>query len=79
MKITLEKINERSDPYQLFLDAIKDKETSRRYKNLLHAFLKLILSQVYHDTLENIPENRKETHLQNSYELKHRPHLGHDV
>jgi len=50
MEITLEKIIERSDPYQLFLDAIKDKETARRYKNLLYTFLKLIPNQIYQDT-----------------------------
>ena len=62
MEITLEKINERSDPYQLFLDSIKNKETARRYKNLLQSFLKLIPDQVYQEVLESTPENReKET------------------
>ena len=59
MEITLEKINERSDPYQLFLDSIKNKDTARRYKNLLYAFLKLIPDQTYLDNLGNIPENRE--------------------
>lgn len=59
MEITLEKINERSDPYQLFLDAIKDKETARRYKNLLYTFLKLIPNQIYQDTLMDIPQDRE--------------------
>jgi hypothetical protein len=42
LEITLEKINMRAEPYQLFLDSIKDKETARRYNNLLQTFLKLI-------------------------------------
>ena len=59
MEITLEKINERSDPYQLFLDSIKNKDTARRYKNLLQTFLKLIPDQIYQDTLGNTPDNRE--------------------
>jgi len=47
MEITLEKINARSEPYQLFVDSVKSKETLRRYKNLLHSFLKLIPNQIY--------------------------------
>ena len=59
MEITVEKINERNDPYQLFLDSIKNKDTARRYKNLLQSFLKLIPDQMYQDTLGKIPENRE--------------------
>jgi len=59
MEITLEKINERSVPYQLFLDGIKNKETSRRYKNLLYTFLKLIPNQVYQDILNESPKNKE--------------------
>lgn len=62
MEITLEKINIRNDPYQLFLDSIKNKETARRYKNLLYTFLKLIPNQIYQDVLGESPEDReKET------------------
>jgi len=59
MEITLEKINIRSDPYQLFSDSIKNKETARRYKNLLYTFLKLIPNQIYQDTLGEIPQDRE--------------------
>lgn len=59
MEITLEKINERSDPYSIFLDSIKNKNTARRYKNLLQSFLKLIPDQIYQDTLGNTPESRE--------------------
>jgi hypothetical protein len=59
MEITLEKINIRADPYQLFLDSIKNKETARRYKNLLYTFLKLIPNQIYQDVLGEIPQDRE--------------------
>ena len=57
MKITLEKINTRSNPYQLFMDSVKNKETLRRYKNLLHSFLKLIPDQIYQNNLGKIPHD----------------------
>ena len=47
MEISLDKINSRSDPYQLFLDSIRSSATLRRYKNQLHAFLKLIVLPIY--------------------------------
>ena len=59
MELTLEKINSRADPYQLFLDSIKNKETSRRYKNLLYTFLKLIPNEIYQDVLEETPPDRE--------------------
>ena len=59
MEITLEKINERSVPYQLFLDGIKNKETTRRYKNLLYTFLKLIPNEIYQDILSESPKDRE--------------------
>lgn len=55
----MEKINIRNNPYQLFLDSIKNKDTARRYKNLLYAFLKLIPNQIYQDALGKIPEDRE--------------------
>ena len=58
MEITIEKINERSDPYQLFLDSIKNKETARRYRNLLQSFLKLIPDKIYQEVLGETPEDR---------------------
>ena len=67
MEITLEKINMRTEPYQLFLDSIKDKETSRRYKNLLHTFLNLIPNQIYKDNLDEIPKNKEHSTLANFF------------
>lgn len=36
MEITIEKINTRNNPYQIFLDSIRHPSTQRRYKNLLY-------------------------------------------
>ena len=55
----MEKINIRNNPYQLFLDSIKNKDTARRYNNLLHAFLKLIPNQIYQDALGKIPKDKE--------------------
>ncbi len=59
MEITVEKINSRNDPYQLFLDSIRTPSTKRRYKNLLYTFLKLIPNQLYIDSLEKKPKDRE--------------------
>lgn len=59
MEITLDKINTRNDPYQLFLDSIRNAGTKRRYKNLLYTFLKLIPNQLYTDSLGKTPKNRE--------------------
>jgi hypothetical protein len=63
MEITVDKVKSRTDPYQLFLDSIRNPSTMQRYKNLLYTFLKLIPNQVYADSLVKIPENRDEKTL----------------
>ena len=59
MEITVEKINSRNDPYQLFLDSIRTPSTKRRYKNLLYTFLKLIPNQLYIDSIGKKPKDRE--------------------
>jgi len=59
LEITVEKINSRNDPYQLFLDSIRTSSTKRRYKNLLYTFLKLIPNQLYIDSLGKKPRDRE--------------------
>jgi hypothetical protein len=59
VEISLEKINTRTDPYQLFLDSIRNESTKRRYRNFLYAFLKLIPNQIYSDSLGKIPQDRE--------------------
>jgi len=59
LEITVEKINSRNDPYQLFLDSIRTPSTKRRYKNLLYTFLKLIPNQLYIDSLGKKPKDRE--------------------
>lgn len=63
MEITIEKINKRQDPYQLFLDSIRSSATKRRYENLLYTFLKLIPNQLYKDSLHKEPKDREVTTL----------------
>ena len=58
MEISLDKVKTRSDPYQLFVDSIRSPSTERRYKNLLHIFLKLIPNQIYIDNLGKTPKER---------------------
>ncbi len=57
MEISLESIQEVEDPYQAFVDSIKNSGTFSRYRNNLHRFLKLIPNQVCLDTLNKIPED----------------------
>lgn len=57
MEISIDRINERDDPYQLFLDSIKSPETLRKYKKALHKFLLAIPGKLYQDTLGKIPQN----------------------
>ena len=47
LKISYDEINNRNDPYQLFLDGIKSPETARKYKKLLERFLRSIPDEVY--------------------------------
>jgi hypothetical protein len=51
LKINIEDINKRNDPYQLFIDNIKNKETLRKYQNLLYRFLKSIPDEIYEKNL----------------------------
>lgn len=45
--LSVENIEQREDPYQLFLDYFKNKETKRQYSNFLQNFLILIPSKIY--------------------------------
>jgi hypothetical protein len=59
MEISMDKVNSRSEPYQLFLDSIRSPETLRRYKTHLHSFLKLIPNQIYIENLGKSPKDRE--------------------
>jgi len=63
MEISLEDIKMRSDPYQVFLDSIRDPSTKRRYKNLLYTFLKLVPDKIYSDYLRKKPKDQKPSTL----------------
>jgi len=55
MQISIESVQQRNDPYQLFLDSFKIKETRRKYNNWLYRFLKLVPDQLYHEVLGEKP------------------------
>ena len=47
MQISLESLERREDPYQLFLDSITNEETRRKYVGWLFRFLKVIPDELY--------------------------------
>lgn len=51
MKISIDDICKRNDPYQLFLDNIKNAETKRKYKKSLLRFLQSIPDEIYQKNL----------------------------
>ncbi|MCH8915405.1 MAG: site-specific integrase [Thaumarchaeota archaeon] len=63
MEISIDDINKRSEPYQLFLDSIKSPETARKYKNALHSFLKIVPVKLYSDTLNKTPKDQESSTL----------------
>jgi hypothetical protein len=56
--LRLDDIRNSSDPYQSFLDSLKNKHTYRKYKNALHSFLKLVPTKIYEEELKKEPEDR---------------------
>ena len=81
MEISIDHINERKDPYQLFIDSIKSKDTARKYKKDLHKFLLAIPVKVYQDTLGKLPQNKDLGTLANFFvELSRKdPDLGNNI
>jgi len=63
LQISLKNIKEREDPYQLFLDSIKNDETKRKYTKALYRFLKLIPNKIYEDTLGSVPQDQESNTL----------------
>jgi len=57
VQISIEEIKKRKDPYQLFLDSIKNAETKRKYKKALHRFLKLVPNKIYQESIDVVPED----------------------
>jgi hypothetical protein len=62
MELSMDDIRSVTDPYQAFVDSIKNSETLRKYDRNLYHFLKLVPMSLYRDTSEKIPkDNKKET------------------
>ena len=81
LKISYDDINNRNDPYQLFLDSIKSPETARKYKKLLERFLHSIPDQVYEkSTRKNIKNSDKEAIAKTFVDLaKKNPNLAMNI
>jgi len=69
MQISIENIEQREDPYQLFLDHFKNNETKRKYTKTLERFLKLIPNQIYNDSKIDIPINQDIYSMTHSFVL----------
>jgi len=62
MELSIESIQKREEPYQLFLDYFKNDETKRKYKNFLYRFLMVIPDKVY-DEVEMEPPSCQQIEL----------------
>jgi len=67
MQISMESIEERKNPYKIFLDHFKNSETRRKYNKILFRFLKLIPSRIYEDNQIEIPNYQKIDSLTKSF------------
>ena len=63
LEISFEDIKKDLDPYNLFLESLKNHHTHRKYKNQLNEFLKLIPAKIYEDVLQKSPQNREPSTL----------------
>lgn len=81
MKINYDDINNRNDPYQLFLDNIKSPETARKYKKMLERFLNSIPDKVYEKPSRKKSKNADVKTLTKSFVslAKKDPNLATDI
>jgi len=63
MQISVKDISVQSDPYQLFIDSIKNPETKRKYSKAVQRFLKLIPNKIYEENLGYSPTSTDLGHL----------------
>ncbi len=63
----MESIEERKNPYKIFLDHFKNSETRRKYNKILFRFLKLIPSRIYEDNYIEVPNYQKIDSLTKSF------------
>jgi len=59
MQISIKNIKQREDPYQLFIDSVKSDQTKRKYRNLLHRFLKLIPNKIFKEVIDFEPQDNE--------------------
>lgn len=63
MTISIDDINKRDDPYQLFVDSIRSPQTARKYKKDLAKFLMVIPTELYQNTLGKLPQDHNPSNL----------------
>lgn len=59
MELDVDEIRGSLDPYQSFLDSLKNKHTYRKYKNLLTIFLDMVPAKIYEQELGISPKDRQ--------------------
>ena len=67
MQISIESVQLREQPYQLFLDYFKNDETKRKYNGFLFRFLKLIPTNIYPDNGIKAPKSQQIEELAKSF------------
>ena len=50
MELSMDNIKSVTDPYQAFVDSVKNSETLRKYDRNLYYFLKLVPNSIYQDS-----------------------------
>jgi len=74
LEISIENINKRESPYQLFLDHFKNDLTREKYTKLLYRFLKLIPNRIYGDAKTEEPKDSDIETLANCFVLLAQKH-----
>ena len=67
MELSIESIQKREEPYQLFLDYFKNDETKRKYNRFLFRFLELIPTNIYLDNGIKVPKTQQIEELAKSF------------
>ena len=67
MEISIESIEQRKDPYQLYWDHFKNTETRRKYSRRLERFLKLIPNKVFENNGVEIPDRKQTSSLAKAF------------
>lgn len=67
MQISMDAIEEQQDPYQMFLNSLKNYDVKRKYPKFLQKFLRLIPGEAYRKALGKIPMCQEVGTLANAF------------